>query len=204
MSLQLPSADFSSLVLPVTDLNPSKLVRISRYNSGEPHFGKSGLNRFDDPRGHLPEADRFGTSYFGGTLACAFAETVLHDRTADKGTFAIRYSELEQLWVVTFKGRTLKLAVLTGKNLKQLGGEGGLSSIVPYDIPQQWSLAVHEHPAKVDGFVYMSRHLNTEVAIVLFDRAEPKLKPTPSIYKNFLDYPGSLRVLQEFGVEPKA
>lgn len=28
----------------------------------------------------------------------------------------------------------------------------------------------------VDGFIYMSRHLNTEKAVVLFGRAKPKIK----------------------------
>jgi hypothetical protein len=201
LSLQVPSKDFSTLVLPVIDVNPSKLVRISRHNSGEPYFGKSGLNRFDDPRAHLPDADRFGTCYFGFTLACAFAETVLHDRTSVNGAFPLPYTQLAR-WVVRFKGSTLNLAVLTGKHLKRLGGEGGLSSIVPYDIPQQWSAAIHDHPANVDGFVYISRHLNTEEAVILFDRAAPKLTPKTGKYKSFLDYAGSLRVLQDFGVQP--
>ncbi|MFT4439026.1 RES family NAD+ phosphorylase [Caballeronia sp. 15715] len=198
MSLKQPDVAFSALVLPVIEVDAAKLVRISRHNSGEPYFGKSGLNRFDDPRGHLPRADRYGTCYFGFTLACGFAETVLHDRTSDGGRFKIPYTELDQ-WVIRFKGDKLKLAVLTGKHLKRLGGEGSLSSIVPYELPQQWSLAIHEHPATVDGFVYMSRHLNTEEAVVLFDRALGKLT-AKSPYKEFQDYPGSLRVLREFNV----
>ena len=200
MSLKQPDVAFSTLVLPVIEVDAAKLVRISRHNSGEPYFGKSGLNRFDDPRGHLPRAHRYGTCYFGFTLACAFAETVLHDRTSDSGGFKLPYTELDR-WVARFKAGKLKLAVLTGKHLKRLGGEGALSSIVPYDLPQQWSLAIHKHPATVDGLVYMSRHLNTEEAVVLFDRALGKLT-VKSPYKEFQDYSGSLRVLREFNVLP--
>jgi hypothetical protein len=200
LSLKQQDVAFSTLVLPVVEVDAAKLVRISGHNSGEPHFGKSGLNRFDDPRGNLPRAEKYGTCYFGFTLACAFAETVLHDRTSDRGGFKMPYTELDR-WVARFKVGKLKLAVLTGKHLKRLGGEGALSSIVPYDLPQQWSLAIHKHPATVDGFVYMSRHLNTEEAVVLFDRALGKLT-AKSPYKEFQDYPGSLRILREFNVLP--
>jgi hypothetical protein len=198
LSLKLPSPDFSSIVLPVIEIKPSTLVRISWKDTGEPRFGKTGKNRFDDPRQHLSEADRFGASYFGFTLACAFAETVLHDRTAEKGGFEIPGDQLDR-WVLRFKGKPLTVAVLTGAHLKRLGGEGSLSSIVPYDLPQQWSLAIHEHPVCVDGFMYMSRHLNTEQAVILFERAKSKLavagKP-----KRFEQTDGHLVVLQEFNV----
>ena len=55
------------------------------------------------------------------------------------------YTRLDR-WVARFKVGKPKLAVLTGKHLKWLGEEGALSSIVPYDLPQQWSLAIHKHP----------------------------------------------------------
>lgn len=200
MTLHPPSSSFSALTLPVTDVDPKDLFRISRHNSGEPFFGKSGLNRFDDPRRSLSEKRRFGTCYLGFTLECAFAETVLHDRVATKGAFRLPYSELDR-WVVRFKGDLLQLAVLTGTHLKRLGGEGSLSTTTPYDLPQQWALAVHGHPAAVDGFVYMSRHQNDQPAVVLFDRAKAKLKAVPK-YTEFQDYPGALRVVRDFCVQP--
>jgi hypothetical protein len=36
-------------------------------------------SRFDDPRMSLPQDHRCGTCYFGQSLRCAFAETVLPD-----------------------------------------------------------------------------------------------------------------------------
>lgn len=201
MTLQLPSPDFSALTLPVADVDPSRLFRISRHNSGEPYFGKSGLNRFDDPRNALPDNKRYGTSYFGFTLECAFAETVLHDRVALRGAFALPESELDR-WVVKFQGDLLQLANLTGTHLKRLGGEGALSTTMPYNLPQAWSLAVHSHPASVDGFVYMSRHQNDQQAVVLFDRAKAKLRAAPKKYTAFRDYPGTPGVLRSFGVQP--
>ena len=58
-------------------------------------------------------------------------------------------------------------------------------------------MAVHQHPEAVDGILYMSRHLNTDKALVLFDRARPKL--TSARYTPFVDYPGALAAVLAFG-----
>ena len=87
---------------------------------------------------------------------------------------------------------------LHGLSLKNLGGDGTLSTILPYDVPQAWSLAVHRHSELVDRFVYMSRHMNNEEALVLFDRAKPKILVREAIA--FADFPGAARVLMDFHV----
>ncbi|KVS58726.1 hypothetical protein WK41_37245 [Burkholderia cepacia] len=95
----------------------------------------------------------------------------------------------------------LTVAVLHGLPLKNLGGDGALSTVVPYDIPQQWSLAVHGHGRRVDGFLYMSRHLNTSEALVLFDRAEPKLTLERAVpFRRHVD---AARVLRDFNILPR-
>lgn len=52
--------------------------------------------------------------------------------------------------------------------LKRLSGHADLSGTASYAVTQQWSLAVYRNPLNFDGFVYMSRHLNTERAVILF------------------------------------
>jgi hypothetical protein len=198
--LKPPSKKFGSLTLPVTDVDASSLLRISSYNTGEPFFGKTKKNRFDDPR-KMGKARRFGTCYTGFTLECAFAETVLHNRVAVNGGFEVPVSELENPFVVSFKAAPLCVAVLVGTELKTLGGDGELSTITPYDIPQKWSLAVHKHPARVDGLVYMSKHVNNQYALMLFDRAKPKL--IADVITPFPDFPGSLRTTMRLKVTPK-
>ncbi|WP_260428384.1 RES family NAD+ phosphorylase [Burkholderia sp. Bp9031] len=78
---------------------------------GEPYFGKAGGNRFDDSRPRR----RYGTSYFGFDLRCAFAETVLHDEVADLelGGFPLVTTELDR-YVFSFDGAPLNVAVLHG------------------------------------------------------------------------------------------
>lgn len=47
------------------NVDPSALVRVSRHDTGEPYFGRSGGCRFDDPR------KSFGTCYLGFNLTVA-------------------------------------------------------------------------------------------------------------------------------------
>ena len=156
--------------LTLVTVAPAALVRISRHDSGEPHFGRTGGNRFDDP-------DRqYGTCYFGLSLALAMAETLLHDAVAVRGQFPVHPESIASRFVIAFSGRPLRLADLTGASLKRLGGHAALSGNASYRLPQKWSQAIHRHPDAVDGFVYMSRHLNTERAVVLFDRAGLRLR----------------------------
>lgn len=176
------------------------MLRISRHETGEPYFGRSGLNRFDDPRHYRNAARRYGTCYFGLSLACAFAETVLHDRVARHGRFDVPLIELAR-HVLRFSGRSLRLADMTGVHLKRLGADGSLSTIMPYQIPQAWSLAIHQHPASVDGFLYMSRHLNNERAVVVFQRASSKFDRVV-LSSPLLQHEGLPEILRKFRVSP--
>jgi hypothetical protein len=157
-------------------VNPATLCRVSRYDTGEPYFGRWNVSRFDDPNPDC--AARYGTCYLGTSLAVAVAETLLHDRKPVKGWFIIELAVIKSLYVLRFKGKPLILADLTGSELKRLGGHAALSGTASLKTTRNWSAAVHDHPDQVDGFVYMSRHKNDEKAVVLFDRAAPKLKMT--------------------------
>lgn len=170
-SLLLPPADFSAFRHEVTRIDPARLLRISRYNVNEPFFGASGANRFDAP-GDPPE---FKAAYFAQTLVVALAETVLHDEIPSNGKFHIASTSLSGRYVIQFQGDTLRLANLTGAALKRMGAHAEISGTPDYAVTQQWSLSVFQHPDHFDGFVYMSRHVNNQKAVVLFDRAHGKI-----------------------------
>lgn len=182
--LGLPPAPFAPKGMDIVTLNAKDLVRISKYDSGEPYFGHNLANRFDDPS--KPPTSPFRACYCATSLQAAVAETVLHDEEPIDGCFEIAFKEISARYVVEFKPSKLKIANLTGVSLKTLGGNGALSSMLPYDIPQAWSRAVYDHPDGVDGFQYMSRHVNTDIAVVLFDRAQKKLVATK--YTSLLDH----------------
>lgn len=168
--------------LPVTRVLPRRLVRISQYPAGEPHFGASGANRFDAP-GCLAGVPEFGSCYFGFSLEVAVAESLLHDEMPVDGEFRLSMATLGLRYVHRFSGSMLRLLDLTGATLKRLSGHADLAGTASYSITQQWSLAVFRNSLDFDGFVYMSRHLNTERAVILFDRAAAKVhsKPSPTL-----------------------
>jgi hypothetical protein len=168
----MPPPDFSELPLKVRKVSVTTLKRIGRHKTGEPYFGKHAANRFDDPGKH------FGTCYCGRQLDTAIAETLLHDEVPEKGQFRIRQEDIDARYLVTFAAGDdngmLRLADLTGRHLKRLGGDNSLSAEHPYDVSQQWGAAVHAHPGHVDGFMYVSKQLNDKKAVVVFDRARKK------------------------------
>lgn len=184
--------------LPVTRVLPRRLVRISQYPAGEPYFGASGSNRFDAP-GCLAGAPEFRSCYFGFSLEVAVAESLLHDELPVDGEFRFSMAALELRHVHRFSGSMLRLLDLTGTTLKRLSGHADLAGTATYALTQQWSLAVFRNPLNFDGFVYMSRHLNTERAVVLFDRAATKVhsKPSPLLLP---DTPGFAAAAAAFNI----
>ena len=168
---------------------------MSRHDTGEPYFGKSGANRFDDP------AKVFGTCYLGLSLTVAFAESVLHDADPGGGHFHVPPDDISQRYALSFDGPGLRLANLTGSHLSLLGGNGEISGSADYTLPQLWSSALHAHPQAVDGFLYMSRLINDSLAVVLFERVQRGARKmrmadsvTLSAHTDFLATMAQLRV----------
>ncbi|MFM9433761.1 hypothetical protein ACFDR9_000805 [Janthinobacterium sp. CG_23.3] len=174
-ALGLPPPYLSTEKLAFKRCDPAKLFRISSHGTGEPYFGRSGANRFDAP-GSAAGAAEFSACYLGFSLTVAIAESVLHDEVPLDGGYGIAQTTLDGKYVWRFQGSALRLANLTGAPLKRLGGHADLGGTCDYATTQHWSLAVHRNPGRFDGFVYMSRHLNTEMAVILFDRTGPKIQ----------------------------
>lgn len=159
-----PSPAFNSLKLDILQVAPARLCRVSRRSINEPHFGRTGSCRFDDP------AKRYGTCYLGLSLLVAFAESVLHNAEPTHGGFDVPFSDIATRFALSFKGPKLNLAQVHGAELMCMGGNGEVSGSPDYTLPQAWSAALEAHPAQVDGFIYMSRRINDAPAVVLFER----------------------------------
>lgn len=170
---RLPAMPGLPDTLSKVEVAPASLFRVSRHATGEPYFGRWNANRFDDPNPDL--AARYGTCYLGTSLAVAVAETVLHDLKPRNGGFRVDVASIESRYVLRFEGDLLVLADLTGAALKRIGGHAGLTGTASYTTTKRWSVAVHAHPDRVDGFLTMSRHKNDEKGVVLFDRAADKM-----------------------------
>lgn len=196
-ALGLPPSNLATDKLPSKRCDPAKLFRVSSHNTGEPYFGNTGANRFDAP-GSAAGSAEFSACYLGFKLVVAIAESVLHDEVPSGGKFSIAQTVLDSKYVLRFEGSDLHLADLTGANLKRLGGHADLSGTCDYLTTQRWSLSVYQNPHNYDGFVYMSRHLNTEKAVTLFDRANSKIQMTSAT--NLVAYPGFAAAARMLGI----
>ena len=196
-ALPAPPSILSTERFRASHLDPSRLVRISSYSGGEPFFGVSGVNRFDAP-GALAGNAEFGACYLGQSLKVAIAESVLHDAEPVDGRYLVAPDSLLSRYAWRFSGTNLKLLALHGTLLKRLGGTAELSGTSDYMLTQSWAGAVFSNPAGYDGFSYMSRHVNSGKAVVLFDRAKSRLiagRPIP-----LLNVPGFAAAARSLGI----
>ena len=169
--LVLPPADFATRDLPI-EVVPAgaTFVRVHRTGLGALHFGASGDNRFDDPRG------RYGVCYAARSLEGAFAETCL--RAVGATLVPLAHLAGRSATVLTATAE-LRLVEMHGPGLSRLGATAAVSSGT-YDGSRPWSRAVHDHPAAVDGIVYRSNHDNGELCVALFERCRGRLRAGPA------------------------
>jgi hypothetical protein len=199
--LKGPPSDLHKIPLNVVSVSPSKLIRVSWYDTGEPHFGRTGTKRFDDKS--RPAKNRVGTCYLGMSLLVAFAESVLHDREPTGGAFEVPSDEIDKRFAVSFSGPDLRLVVLAGPPLKLLGGNAQLTGTSQYRLPRDWARAIARHPASVDGFIYVSRHINDEYAVVLFERDHAKpLSMAMEKTVPLADHPDFVATMKALNVRP--
>lgn len=195
--LNPPPKDLAKQVLVTVDIRADELLRIARRSTGEPFFGRTASNRFDDS--HKQRSKRFGTCYCGFDLVTAVAETLLHDEVPIRGRFHLSAADFASRFFVRFPHAVkLTLADLTGISLKRMGGNAAISSIMPYELPQKWSRAVYRHPRQVDGILYFSRHVNDRKAVVLYDRAQKKINS--ATYAPLAAAPGVLQAADLLGI----
>ncbi len=136
-------------------------MRLFRKNHEPDFFGKTGDNRFDSP-----DQD-FGVLYLARQLNGSFVEVFCRDKRR-----RIVESTLQQYHVAEFTAsRSLKLVDLAGKGFVRMGLDARLTT-GNYQTAQHWSRAFYEHPDKVDGILYTSRHDPKQQLAALFDRSQ--------------------------------
>jgi hypothetical protein len=164
----LPPPDFASRELPLETIpDGARLTRIHRSELGPLFFGSTGGNRFDDP------AKSYGVCYLSTTLEGAFAETCL--RSVGARFVALTFLEARSFSEIEVTA-PLRLVSLHGPGLAQIGATGAVTS-GRHVVAQQWSRAIHDHPAAPDGIAYRSNHDNGEICVALFEHAGDRLAP---------------------------
>ena len=160
-----PPDDLARGNLPLVSVS-GPLFRVHRTRHAPLFFGKTGDNRFDDPRGE------YGVLYAGATEACAFIETFGEPLDFPFVTRAQidarKLSEIELL-------KPLRLVDLCGSNLRRVGADARLFA-AHHSVAQRCSRAPHDHPAQPDGVRYPARHDPGALAVALFDRARRSVR----------------------------
>ncbi len=148
-------------------------MRLTRSPKTEPFWGKGKAFRFDDP------AQAYGATYTALDIGVAFAETILHQ----KGYFTANQWVIDEanIWerhIVTYARPSkpnLLVADLTGVHLKALGLNNDLCSSDDYTASMAVSSALHAQVPDLDGILYVSRQMNTGLAVALFERSNVEI-----------------------------
>jgi hypothetical protein len=197
-----PPANLDRTDLSTVSVKPGELLRLFSLGKNPIYFrtSKKGLlaNRFDAPDGE------YGVMYCAFSLDVCFAETLLRTRSytrpVDRPTL-IDESELRSKGIAQLgatANRALILADLTGSGLARLHCDGSISTTPRYAIPRQWALALWKHPKQVDGIRYVSRFMNSQYAVALFDRVTDRLSVAATL--PLIEHPDLPRVLDAFNV----
>jgi hypothetical protein len=165
----LPPADLGKRQPIEITLRPSKVLH--RFFSAA--YDSIYFDRGRDGRLNAPD-DRYGVLYAAKAVQGAFAETFLRN----PGLTQLPTDLLAKKAYVTLKLlRPLKLVKMAGPGLARIGAtaqvvHGGK----PYDSPQAWSGALHQHPATYDGIAYNARHDDEALCYAIFERAAGALR----------------------------
>ena len=173
-----PAANFGELDLPEVSVSNQVYWRMTHldFSDSPLHFGRSGRNRFDDPR-----KTAYGVCYAAHDFDGAFMESFARGgvgRSLGLSTLISRRT-LSERAVRTFevkRGESLALLDVRGAVLAQMGTDARLWTTIDYAVSQAWSLAIHDHPKHFDGIIYSSRHDPQNACVALFERASPRLQ----------------------------
>jgi RES domain len=130
-------------------------------------FDRSSRGRLNSPNGS------YGVLYAAEQTNGAFAETFLRS----PGHRVLPKDLIQQRALVVLQStRALHVVELHGPGLSVLGATAEVTaSPPPYELPQAWSAALHNHPNKFDGIAYRARHDNDETCYAFFDRSAPAI-----------------------------
>lgn len=156
----LPPDDLGQKLLPTSEYNqPWYRLNPTGFDSAI-YFDRSGKGRFDSPKAS------YGILYAAQNERGAFIETM--GRTLGIRTVSGAALKQRNLFKIT-SDRPLVIVDIWGVNLTKLGVDARVSS-GSYKISRAWAKAIYEHPQKVDGICYHSRHDDTEICCGLFER----------------------------------
>ncbi len=146
-------------------------------------YGAAYRNRLGAGFGHTRwsapwrlRARRYRLIYGARRLTDAFAETVLRDRSDGiVGPLELTSSELTDWQTAQIRLREpLTIVDLYDVNVKRIGMPTDALRGTDQALGREWGWALHEHPRRIDGIRYPSRH-TSGLCLCVFERAHGKL-----------------------------
>jgi hypothetical protein len=154
-----PPHDLNERELPIARLEEPWL-RLHAAGRDPVFFGKTGLNRFDDPEGE------YGVLYVAEDAFGAFIE--VYGR--DPGLNLVAETDLRRRVLSEFAVEGgLRLVDLTGPGAARIGATGAISTD-PHELVRPWSRAIYEHPSSPEGIYYRLKHDLGRKGVAIFDR----------------------------------
>ena len=154
-----PPDNFHLISLPVSRIERAAFRLNKAHHDSAIYFDRSGIGRFD--------TENLGILYLAETLAGVFIET--YGRQLGINYVSREFIRTRNLFAIE-SDRPLQLVDLYGSGLAKIGADSELSSGRNYRISRSWSQAIFNHPQKVDGIRFFSRHDNTQLCWGLFER----------------------------------
>jgi hypothetical protein len=154
-----PPHDLDERELPIVRLE-GPWLRLHAAGREPVFFGRTDLNRFDDPEGE------FGVLYVAEDAFGAFIE--VYGR--DPGLNLVAETDLRGrvLSEIAVEGG-LRLVDLTGAGAARIGATGAISTD-PHELMRPWSRAIFEHPSSPEGVYYRLKHDLDRKGVAIFDR----------------------------------
>jgi hypothetical protein len=151
-----PPSDLLQRKLPIITLGGETIFyRVHQARYSPIYFGNSGGSRFDVPEGII---------YLAIDEYAAFRETI--GRFSKYRLISTEVLDRRRMTEI-ISNRKLSLVDLTGNGLTLLDADARLFT-GNYQIAQQWSKKLQEHPENPDGIYYRSRHDPSRFCLALY------------------------------------
>jgi hypothetical protein len=172
----------------------AELIRIfdpTKYSATAIGFRNYGpISRFDHHRKYPNKIDPDrSVIYAGRTLSCCLVEIF-----GDGGVIEVKQ---QQVAFITLTD-SLQLLDLRGSGAMAAGTVAALSGITQRQISQAWGKYFYENPElydTLDGLIFSGAH-NGEDAIILYERAKPKIESAKTEILN-LNHPNLIEPILE-------
>lgn len=185
-----PAADFNQRVVPVTRQPQRNWFRVHWSGTSPVQFGVGTYHRFSHPAAPFPML------YLGASLSVCLWEYFGDDVFCGRHVIsATKWNgcSISQIGVPQLK-KICAVGLEPTRNA--MGVDKASLMAADLQIPQQWGLAVQQHPAAFEGIKYSSRFMD-QACLALFERGGMAAKLHTTLLGKLQDLDGAVNWLDE-------